>query len=133
MDNKYMDVAISEAKKSLKNGDVPVGAVIVKDDKIIAKAHNKREKKKMATYHAEILAIEKACKKIKDWRLNGCIMYVTLEPCKMCMGAIESSRIAKVVYGTVNEKTTNQKTIIKKGVGAEKCQKILTDFFKEKR
>lgn len=102
--DKYMDLAIKLATKAEKNGDVPVGAVIVNSDKVIAKAYNKKEKNKIATKHAEIIAIEKACKKIKDWRLNDCTLYVTMEPCIMCTGAIIQSRIKKIIYIVENPK-----------------------------
>ena len=98
-DEKFMSVAIKEAKKANKNDEVPIGAVIVKDGVIVSKSYNKRNKSKIATHHAEILAIEKACKVLGDWRLEGCTIYVTLEPCPMCAGAIMNSRISKVVYG----------------------------------
>ena len=94
----FMSVAIREARKSYKIGDVPVGAVIVKNGVIIAKAHNIKEKKHNAIMHAEIIAIEKACKKLKRWRLNDCELYVTMEPCMMCTGAIVQSRIKKIYY-----------------------------------
>ena len=100
MDEKFMKIAIAQAKLGVKTSDeVPIGAVIVKDGKVIAKAHNLKEKKSCANYHAEMVAIEKACKKIGDWRLLGCDMYVTLEPCPMCVGAIMNSRIRRVIYG----------------------------------
>lgn len=102
--DKYMDLAIKLARKAEKNGDVPVGAVIVNSNKVIAKAYNKKEKNKIATKHAEIIAIEKACKKIKDWRLNDCTLYVTMEPCIMCTGAIIQSRIKKIIYIVENPK-----------------------------
>ena len=94
----YMRIAINEAKKALKEDEVPIGAVIVKDGKVISKAYNKREKSQNAICHAEILAIEKACKKLKSWRLDGAEIYVTLEPCPMCAGAIANARIEKLVY-----------------------------------
>lgn len=98
MQKKFIELAIKEAKKALKEGEVPVGAIITKDNMVVAKAHNLVEKRKNATFHAEILAITKACKKIKNWRLNDCEMYVTLEPCIMCTAAIELSRIKNVYY-----------------------------------
>ena len=101
--NKFMAIAFNEAKKAYLKKEVPVGAVIIKDDIVIAKAHNLREYKKTSLAHAEILAISKACKKLNSWRLDGCTMYVTLEPCLMCAGAITQSRINKVVircYGS---------------------------------
>ena len=98
MNKKIMELAIKQAKKAYKKGEVPVGAVIVKDGKIISKAYNLVEKKKNATLHAEIIAISKASKKLKNWRLIDCEMYVTLEPCSMCMSAIELSRIKKLYF-----------------------------------
>ena len=103
MKEKYMNIALNEAKKSLKYGEVPVGCIIVYKNKIIAKAFNMKERKKCALYHAEIIAIKKASKKIKNWRLNDCDMYVTLKPCPMCSSAIKQSRIKKVYYGTDNK------------------------------
>lgn len=142
-----MKEALKEARKSYKNDDVPVGAVIVRNDKIIAKAHNQKEKNKIATQHAEILAIEKACKKINSWHLDECTLYVTLEPCLMCFGAILESRIKKIVYATSSEKfgfdsstgnilyeKINNKNIeIINGICKEESQKLLVDFFKSKR
>ena len=104
MDEYYMHEALKEAKKSYKADDVPVGAIIVMNNKIIAKAHNKKEKHKNAIEHAEILAISKACKKLNTWHLEKCTIYVTLEPCLMCAGALIQSRIGKLVYATNNEK-----------------------------
>ncbi len=98
MNKKFMELAIKQAKKAYKKGEVPVGAVIVKDGKIISKAYNLVEKKKNATLHAEVIAISKASKKLKNWRLIDCEMYVTLEPCSMCMSAIELSRIKKLYF-----------------------------------
>lgn len=98
MNEKFMELAIKQAKKAYKKGEVPVGAVIVKDGKIISKAYNLVEKKKNATSHAEVIAISKASKKLKNWRLIDCEMYVTLEPCSMCMSAIELSRIKKLYF-----------------------------------
>ena len=144
MEYKYMKIALEEAKKSLLFGDVPVGAVIVKNGKIIAKSHNKREKNKIATYHAEILVIEKACKKLKTWRLDDCILYVTLEPCLMCYGAIIQSRIPKVVYATSSDKygfsqkinndmIKNIKIIDLEKMYGNESKKMLREFFEDKR
>ena len=98
-----MILALEEAKKAYKKGEVPIGAVIVKNGKVIAKGHNKKEKKHMTTRHAEIEVIEKASKKIRDWRLNSCEMYVTLEPCCMCAGAILNARLDKVYIGAMEK------------------------------
>lgn len=99
----YMELAIEEAKKAYLKGEVPVGAVIVKDGKILAKAHNLKESLKLSIAHAEILAINEASKKVGDWRLNGAEMYVTLEPCSMCASAIAQARISKLYIGTFNK------------------------------
>lgn len=108
MENKkYIKIAYKEALKAYKKGDIPVGCVIVKNDKVIAKAYNKKEKNKIATYHAEILAINKACKKLKTWHLDDCILYSTMEPCIMCSGAIIQSRIKKIYYSISNKNFGN--------------------------
>lgn len=144
MQEKYMREALKEANKAYKKGEIPVGAIIVKDDKIIARAHNLKELKKDTTKHAEILAIQKASKKIEAWRLNECEMYVTLEPCAMCAGALIQSRINKIYIGTMDEKTGacgsvldllndykfNHKVEVETGILKDECQKILQDFFK---
>ncbi len=144
---KYMKEALKEAKKAYKKLEVPVGVVIVKDNQIIARAHNLKEKKQDTTKHAEIMAIEKASKKLKNWRLADCEMYVTLEPCPMCAGAILNSRIKKVYIGAKDEKTGacgsklnllqdyhfDTSVEAENGILAEECQKILKDFFKELR
>lgn len=142
-----MKIALKEAIKSYKREDVPVGAIIVKDGKIIAKAHNQKENKGIATKHAEIIAIEKACKKLKTWHLDNCELYVTLEPCLMCAGAIIQSRISKLIYATSNEKfgfiesidhvleneKNNHKVKIIKGICQVESQTLLKEFFKNKR
>ena len=143
----YMKQAIKEAEKAYKKLEVPVGAVIVKDGKIIARAHNQKETKTDTTKHAEILAIQKASKKLKSWRLIDCEMYVTLEPCTMCAGAIINSRIKKVYVGAMDEKTGavgsvlnlfedytfNHKVESETGILKEECENILKRFFKELR
>ena len=144
---KFMKEAIKEAKKASKKLEVPVGAVIVKDDKIIARAHNVKETKKDTTKHAEIIAIQKASKKLDTWRLLDCDMYITLEPCSMCTGAIINSRIRKVYIGTMDEKTGacgsvlnlledytfNHKVELETGILKEECKSILQDFFRKLR
>ena len=105
MQEKFMLEALKEAKKAYKKGEIPVGAVIVKDNKIIARAHNLKETKKDTTKHAEIIAIQKASKNIEAWRLIDCEMYVTLEPCSMCAGAILQARIKNLYIGAMDEKT----------------------------
>lgn len=102
----FMQIALEQAQKGYKKGEVPIGAVLVKNGKIISKAYNKREKKQNALLHAEIVCIEKACKKLHSWRLEGCQMFVTLEPCPMCAGAIVNARLDSVVYAC-SEKTSS--------------------------
>ena len=137
MNEFYMNIAIKEAKKAYKYEEVPVGAVIVKNNKIIAKAYNKKEKLKNVTKHAEIIAISKACKKIKNWRLENCEIYVTMEPCMMCCGAIQQARIKKIVYGIKNENygyTDQLKNIqIISKICEIECKKIVQSFFKKRR
>lgn len=139
---KYMQIAIKEAKKAAKRGDVPVGAVIVYKDKIIAKAHNKKQLRKNSLKHAELLVINKACKKLKTWHLDECTIYVTLEPCMMCTGAIVESRIKNIYYATKSDKYGSLNKITKKnktkiqideGICKEESIDILKNFFKEKR
>lgn len=140
----FMDIALNEARKAYKLKEVPVGAVIECDGKIIAKAHNLRHTKKVSTYHAEILAIEKACKKLNCWQLDNCNMYVTLEPCVMCAGAIINARIKNVFYGTPDLNNgaysvfncQNLKNSFKVNAvleSNEECSQILKRFFKELR
>lgn len=147
MDEKYMKEAIKLAKKAESIDEVPIGAVIVHDDKIIARAHNLRESKQNAVAHAEIIAIQKACKKMGSWRLEDCILYVTLEPCPMCTGAILQSRIKRVVYGAADPKGGciescmkmyevkgfNHYPEVTSGVLKEECSMLLKNFFKQKR
>ena len=136
---KYMKIALKEANKAFKKNEIPIGAVIVKNGKIVAKAHNMREKKHISTYHAEIIAINKACKKMKNWRLNDCELYVTVEPCMMCCGAIIQSRLSTVIYGTQNENYGYSQVLIKNDVKLigdvckEECKKIIQNFFVKKR
>ena len=147
MQEKFMEEALKEAKKAYKKLEIPVGAVIVKDGKIIARGHNLKETKEDPTKHAEIIAIQKASKKLSAWRLIDCEMYVTLEPCAMCAGAIINSRIKKVYIGTMDEKTGavgsvlnlfedftfNHKVEVEKGILQEECKNMLKQFFKELR
>lgn len=144
----YMRAALKEAEKARALDEVPVGAVIVKDGKIIARAHNLREKNQQASAHAEFLAIQKASKKLNNWCLNDCDLYVTLEPCMMCTGAISLSRLNHLYYGTEDPKggatvsRINVREIphigvypkeITGGILKEECSTILSDFFREKR
>lgn len=144
---EYMRLALLEAKKASKRADVPVGAVIVENNKIIAKAHNQKKYKKNAIRHAEIIAIERACKKKKTWHLDNCTMYVTLEPCMMCTGAIIQAHIKNVVYGAVSDKLgclENVNEILKNkninysiniinNVLSEESSKMIQQFFQNKR
>lgn len=144
---KFMKQAIKEAYKAYEKLEVPVGCVIVKEGKIISRAHNLKETKKDTTKHAEILAIQKASKKLDTWRLIDCEMYVTLEPCSMCAGALINSRIKKVYIGTMDEKTGacgsvfnlledykfNHNVEIETGILQTECEKVLKDFFKTLR
>ena len=137
-----MKIAIEEAKIALEKGEIPVGAVIIKNDQIVARAHNRKEELHKATAHAEILAIEAASEKLQTWRLSECTMYVTLEPCHMCMAAIIESRIKHVVYGALDYKMgahiSNRSLLrdrlngnfdIVGGVMEEESEKLLKDFF----
>ncbi len=146
-DEKYMKEAIKQAKKAAKVGDVPIGCVIVYQERIIARGYNKRNAKKTTLAHAELLAIEKASRTINDWRLEECTMYITLEPCQMCAGAIVQARIPRVVVGAMNKKAGcagsvinlfqipafNHQVEFEKGVLEEECSALLSDFFKELR
>lgn len=143
----FMKEALKEAKKAYKKLEIPVGAIIVKDGEIIARAHNIKEEKKDTTKHAEIIAIQKASKKLESWRLNGCEMYVSLEPCAMCAGAIIQARIKKVYISTMDEKTGacgsvlnllkdykfNHSVEVESGILKEESEIILKNFFKELR
>ena len=144
---KFMKEALKEAMKAYNKLEIPVGAVIVKDGKIVSRAHNVKEKKKDTTKHAEIIAIQKASKKLESWRLTDCEMYVTLEPCSMCAGALIQARIKKVHIGAMDEKTGacgsvlnlledykfNHRVEVENGICKEKCENILKEFFKELR
>lgn len=146
-DEKYMKMAIREAKKAYALGEVPIGCVIVYNDKVIGRGYNRRKTDKNTLSHAEITAIKKASKYIGDWRLEGCTMYVTLEPCQMCAGACVQARIDKVVIGCMSPKSGcagsilnilqreefNHQVDIEKGVLEEECSTMLSTFFVELR
>ncbi len=143
----YMKKALLLAKKAAAIGEVPIGCVIVHEDRIIGRGYNKRNKNKTTLAHAEMIAIQKASRALGDWRLEGCIMYVTLEPCQMCSGALVQSRIDKVVIGAMNQKAGcagsvlnllqmkefNHQVELETGVLQEECTKVLQDFFSQLR
>jgi tRNA(adenine34) deaminase len=147
MNEKYMREALKEARKASRIGEVPIGCVIVYQDKIIGRGYNKRNTKKTTLAHAELIAIEKASKAMGDWRLEDCVMYVTLEPCQMCSGAIVQARMKKVVVGTMNPKAGcagsilnllqreefNHQVELETGVLEEECSKVLQEFFQKLR
>ncbi len=147
MDIKYMKAALKMAQKGLEKDEVPIGCVIVKDDKIIAKATNSKEKKKSSVFHAEINCLIKAAKIIGDWRLDGCDVYVTLEPCIMCVGALINYRVSNIYFGAYDFKggalSSNVKLLQTKGLNhypafiggimEKECSQILKDYFKDKR
>ena len=144
---QYMRIAIEQAKIAEENGDVPIGAVIVYKDQIIGKAYNQREQLQDPTAHAEIIALTQAAAALENWHLNGCTMYVTLEPCPMCAGALVLARIDRLVYGCADPKTgacgslynivqderLNHRIEVASGVLADECSQILQEFFKKRR
>lgn len=146
-DSIYMKEALKQARKAYKIKEVPIGCVIVHEDKIIARGYNKRNTKKNTLAHAEILAINKASKVLGDWRLEDCIMYITLEPCQMCAGAIVQARVKRVVIGSMNPKAGcggsilnllemeqfNHQVEVERGVLEEECSTMMSQFFKELR
>lgn len=147
IDEKYMKEAIRQAKKAYRMEETPIGCVIVYEDKVIARGYNKRNKKKNTLAHAEMIAIHRASRVIGDWRLEGCTMYVTLEPCPMCAGAIVQARIPRVVVGSMNTKAGcagsvmnllqmpgfNHQAELVTGVLAQECSSLMTGFFKALR
>ncbi len=144
---KFMKIALQQAQKAMAQDEVPVGAVIVKDDLILSRAYNKKEKNNCSVYHAEIEAIRKACKKLGNWHLDDCDIYVTLEPCSMCAGAIINSRIANVYFGAYDpkagccgtlynlptDKRFNHTANVQGGILQQQCAQLLSDFFRQKR
>ena len=143
---KYMLEALEQAKISAAQDEVPIGAVVVKNGEVISRAHNTRNKSRNAVEHAELVAIEQACKALNDWRLVGCDLYVTLEPCVMCLGACYNARISNVYFGAFDlsgngcvqlseriGRTLNHELTIRGGVLEQECSQILTDYFKSKR
>lgn len=146
-DEKYMKLALKEAKKARDINEVPIGCVIVRDDKVIGKGYNKRNTDKNVLSHAELIAIKQACKKTGDWRLEDCTMYITLEPCQMCAGAMVQARLERAVIGSMNPKAGcggsvlnilqmaefNHQVDVERGVLEEECSSILTEFFSDLR
>ena len=146
-DERYMKMALKQAKKAYELDEVPIGCVIVYEDKVIARGYNRRNTDKNTLAHAEISAIKKASKKLGDWRLEGCTLYVTLEPCQMCAGAIIQARTTRVVIGSMNPKAGcggsilnllemqefNHQAEVTRGVLDDECSQMLTTFFKELR
>lgn len=143
---QYMNLAIKEAKKAKDKNEVPIGAVIIKDGKVISRGYNLRESKQNSLHHAEIIAIDKACKKLENFRLEDCDLYVTVEPCLMCAGAIVQSRIRKVYFGTRDEKygvvtsvanvfdiKSNHLVEYEEGICKSECEQLMKEFFKELR
>ena len=147
IDEKYMRLAKKQAQKAFQNEEVPVGCVIVQNGEIIGRGYNQKEHKHCSVYHAEIIALQKACKKIGDWRLNDATMYVTMEPCAMCAGAIVNHRIGRVIIGVtepnfgacgsgidiLNNNNLNTKTEVVSGILKEDCKLLLQSFFEERR
>ncbi len=146
MDIKYMKLAYKEAQKAFEKNEVPVGCVIVKDNIVIAKAYNKREYSQNSLYHAEMIAINKACKKLNSWRLDGCDIYITLEPCPMCSGAIIQSKIDNIYYGAkelkwgfagsrynIFDMKFNYSPNVVGGLMEIECSNLLKEFFKNQR
>lgn len=146
-DEKFMKEAIRQAKKAEAIGDVPIGCVIVHEGRIIARGYNRRNKDKTVLAHAELQAMKKACRILGDWRLEGCTMYITLEPCQMCAGAIVQARVDRVVIGSMNRKAGcagsilnllqmkefNHQADLHRGVLEEECSQMLSDFFRKLR
>jgi tRNA(adenine34) deaminase len=146
-DEYYMGLALTEARKAYEIGEVPIGAVLVIDDIVVAAGHNMRETWRDATAHAEIIVIQEACRQLERWRLTGATLYVTIEPCPMCAGALVMSRVDRLVYGSpdykagavesifniVQNEALNHRITVTAGVRAEECAEIIRDFFRERR
>ena len=139
---KFMMLALEQAKISASEDEVPIGAIVVKDGQVIAVAHNTRNASKNAVEHAEVVAISRACQALNDWRLTGCSLYVTLEPCPMCAGALAWSQIGRIVYGasdrkrgfsTISDNMLHPRTVVTSGVLAEECERLMIDFFAKLR
>lgn len=147
LDQKFMTQALDLARQAAHHGEVPVGALVVFEDQVISQSFNQRESSSMATHHAELLAIEAACRRLGRWRLTGCTLYVTLEPCPMCAGALINARVDRVVYGARDPKAgaaeslyqilsdprLNHRPDVAAGVLASECGQVLSDFFKARR
>ena len=146
-DNYYMDQALAEARIAYASGEIPIGAVLVMNGEVIAGAHNKRETWHDATAHAELIVIQQACRKLDRWRLTGATLYVTIEPCPMCAGALVNSRIDRLVYGSADYKAgavesvfnvvqndaLNHRLEVTAGVRADECTALMKEFFRERR
>jgi len=145
-DERFMRIALEEAKKAYAIGEVPVGAVIVKDDQVLATGYNQRETSNHVFHHAEMVAIDAACKYLESWRLDECTLYVTLEPCAMCAGTMIQARLKRLVYGTSEPKfgvhqsllnlfdyDFNHKVLVESGVLAEEASQLMKSFFKDLR
>ncbi|MCD8205808.1 MAG: nucleoside deaminase [Clostridia bacterium] len=144
-EEKFMSEALKCARKALSEGEVPIGAVVVCDGRVLSKGHNRRTKKQIATAHGEVEAIEKACKKLHSWRIPECELYVTLEPCPMCLGAALNARIRRVIFGAHEKKGNtltkeiceadilNHRMEVEGGVLEEECSKMISDFFQKVR
>lgn len=146
-DEKYMKLALIEAQKAFELGEVPIGAILIFEDEVIAAGHNMRETWNDATAHAEMVVIKKACEKLKRWRLSGTTLYVTVEPCPMCAGALVMSRVDRVVYGAtdykagavesvfniVDHQALNHQVAVTAGVLADDCRMLMKKFFRERR
>lgn len=146
-DHDYMGVALEEANKAYRMGEIPIGAVLVMDGEIVASAHNRRETWHDATAHAEVIVIQQTCQKLQRWRLTGATLYVTIEPCPMCAGALVNSRVDRLVYGSadykagavesifnvVQNEALNHRLAVTAGVRAEECTALMKEFFRERR